>query len=1016
MSFLKSSFRKILSSVLLFFFIVSGIFLAFPAKKADAYGAVVLDPVNLVQNTLSAIADTSNILKEGFAGIGLDGLAWVLAKQALRGITADTVKWINSGFEGNPAYVTNPEQLFTNVADNTFISVLGNSGGLFNKICTPFRLQLRNALVANYLQQNLYGQCTISGAIRDYTAFTQDFSQGGWEGWFSMTQNMQNNPYGAYLASKNELDISIANNTNRYQKQLDYGRGILSFESCSNSPSNFIGPLQPGEAPPSLEKCTTVTPGSVIADQLGNALGEGVKSLEAADEINEIIGALLTQAIKAVTGGIAGGLRGLSGDTQPGQSGSITSLLQTSSQTSNAPLDPNQPPPEQPPDINQIKADVAAQTTTFQSQYPNPTPCTIPGSNIIGTIDANGNCTQSSNSGGTTGGGTGTGTGAGGGGVGSNCITNGLQGTLDAQGTCLARSVSGGGGSSGPLPTNQISLVPDSMSKTITLPIATIPPLNSTYFTFSLNCPAVASPDSVVTYSITSNTFPGGQPTVAYIYGSASSSLGGSIACTAGTGKYTTNELLIRLPLDPALLPPGSYTLTLNGTSSDGTPVGQLILTLVFAAPATSATLSASLSASPSSTNPLIYMLTANTSGSTATGNSTYYFWRDCANNSNSVSTVSSACGALPPTPTTLGNCSNNNANGVVCLANASSQTANLGLPYSSGGTYTGKVIVERGTVTPAEARTTINVPSGIGATLTIPTTLPATNVTSNSATLNGSVSGATNWLFQWSTDSAFNTPNSSSRTSGSGNVSYSLTNLLPGTTYYFRLGNCDNALICMPSYGAPLSFPTPTTNSSNAFTVGQRVQTTANPNLNIRSTPSSAGTLLGTQALGSLGTIISGPTVASGSNWWNVNFDSGVDGYAVENYLVAYTSSGTSNQATLTLALTTPATTYLSAQNAGYSSASVSYQLTATCTRATNIIISATANTFWTILGGGLGWQTNTGSTAALPCNPGTPASTGASFGHSGTHPTGTFPVQFSVTNADGSGLVSTSGTIIVQ
>ena len=51
-------------------------------------------------------------------------------------------------------------------------------------------------------------------------------------------------------------------------------------------------------------------------------------------------------------------------------------------------------------------------------------------------------------------------------------------------------------------------------------------------------------------------------------------------------------------------------------------------------------------------------------------------------------------------------------------------------------------------------------------------------------------------------------------------------------------------------------------------------------------------GTLLGTQSLGALGTIVSGGTSAGGYYWWNVNYDSGVDGYSVQNYLVANAST----------------------------------------------------------------------------------------------------------------------------
>jgi chitodextrinase len=75
----------------------------------------------------------------------------------------------------------------------------------------------------------------------------------------------------------------------------------------------------------------------------------------------------------------------------------------------------------------------------------------------------------------------------------------------------------------------------------------------------------------------------------------------------------------------------------------------------------------------------------------------------------------------------------------------------------------------------------------------------------------------------------------------------------------------------------------------STKFVIGDRVQTTSN--LNVRATPSTSGTLLGTQATGTLGVVIGGPTNANGYNWWNINYDTGADGWSIENYLVKSTA-----------------------------------------------------------------------------------------------------------------------------
>ena len=76
----------------------------------------------------------------------------------------------------------------------------------------------------------------------------------------------------------------------------------------------------------------------------------------------------------------------------------------------------------------------------------------------------------------------------------------------------------------------------------------------------------------------------------------------------------------------------------------------------------------------------------------------------------------------------------------------------------------------------------------------------------------------------------------------------------------------------------------------STTFSANDRVEVTSGP-LNIRSCPGTSCSTLGTQTTGALGTVTGGATYASGYYWWQINFDSGADGWAVENYLAKYTA-----------------------------------------------------------------------------------------------------------------------------
>ncbi|MBA3733110.1 hypothetical protein H0W91_01905 [Patescibacteria group bacterium] len=253
-------------------------------------------------------------------------IAKAVAQKMVEKLTAETVNWINSGFQGNPAYVTDPGQFFLDSADNIASHVL--SGTDLNKLCSPFKAQVRLALVKNYLSDNENYSCSLSTIKNNYDQFTRDFSAGGWQGWLEVTQNDQNNPYGSYLEAKQSLSIKIGTEQQNKQKQLEQGNGFLSFEKCSAAgvitqkdiddnerlieignlkrENNALAGKKAGDCVKGAK--TVETPGSVIAGQLDKALPAGLQGLVNAHEIQDLIGALIGQLMnKAI-----GGLRGLS--------------------------------------------------------------------------------------------------------------------------------------------------------------------------------------------------------------------------------------------------------------------------------------------------------------------------------------------------------------------------------------------------------------------------------------------------------------------------------------------------------------------------------------------------------------------------------------------------------------------------------------------------------------------------------------------------------------------------------
>lgn len=242
---------------------------------ATAFGSVV--------STEVPINDSQQRAKESgisIAGVPVlpswDQVGWCAVNSVIESIGAATVQWINTGFQGNPAFVQDPEQFFADVADiqaGIFLNQV--SSGL---LCTPIKNWVRISLATSYNSSINYApQCSftdISGNLEQFMS-GETFS---WTDWLSYTQNPYNNPYGATIYSQIEIDKRIANALGTQSTLLQWSGGFLSKKD------------------PETGKITS--PGSVIQEQLNQRLFSGQKRLEIADEFDEVVTALVNQLIK----------------------------------------------------------------------------------------------------------------------------------------------------------------------------------------------------------------------------------------------------------------------------------------------------------------------------------------------------------------------------------------------------------------------------------------------------------------------------------------------------------------------------------------------------------------------------------------------------------------------------------------------------------------------------------------------------------------------------------------------
>jgi hypothetical protein len=85
-----------------------------------------------------------------------------------------------------------------------------------------------------------------------------------------------------------------------------------------------------------------------------------------------------------------------------------------------------------------------------------------------------------------------------------------------------------------------------------------------------------------------------------------------------------------------------------------------------------------------------------------------------------------------------------------------------------------------------------------------------------------------------------------------------------------------ENGLVIVQSAQAPVS---------TKFSLNDRITVTDGPR-NVRTSGSMSATILGTQPVGALGTVIGGPVLADGYTWWNINYDNAPDGWSGDDGL----------------------------------------------------------------------------------------------------------------------------------
>ncbi|MEN9649168.1 MAG: hypothetical protein RL094_135 [Candidatus Parcubacteria bacterium] len=308
--------------------VVSSVTSLFTNKAADAVTSAVSSNVPVAEK--GRVLDNSNLATNAeqgsmaFGGIlsgsSWNAIAWCLINAVIEYIANATIAWANSGFNGNPSFVDNPEQFFTDLADQeaaSFIQgvVKGATSGAVD-VCSPFKVQIAINLSKSYGNQGKRNTCSIDKIVNNYDNFVNgNFSEGGWGGWLALTQNDSNNRYGSYIENNQLMYAKIAKQNNTATLELGWNKGFLSFQKCEDKADK--------------SSCKTTTPGTLIQSSLEKTLNIPKDRLVLAQKFDQVVTAIINNLIKVALNEVLSG-----GSGSSNQSGSDSSNRNDSNSTS----------------------------------------------------------------------------------------------------------------------------------------------------------------------------------------------------------------------------------------------------------------------------------------------------------------------------------------------------------------------------------------------------------------------------------------------------------------------------------------------------------------------------------------------------------------------------------------------------------------------------------------------------------------------------------------------------------
>ena len=306
MMFHLPRFRTLSLGLIIPLFVFGGV-IARPAPAHALFG--VGDAVVVVRDLTR---DVSILPKE----LGLDGIAWSVAKMLVGDIIGDLRSFINSGFFGDELLITNPDAFFAKLSRDVTTAFMSEVSSA--DIYGPIKTEILKLLSQSYTPYTERARSTIGDVLISPEAFDQDFAQGGWTGFLARLEP-QNNPFGQLYMAAEEHSRQVEGAVGHVKDELGQSGGLLSLPGkCLESvgfDKNLDGAINADDGCARWER---LTPGQFITSTLSDALGSPLESLENADEIEEFLAGMIQNLVMSL---LSDGISSLAGGGSSSGSG-----------------------------------------------------------------------------------------------------------------------------------------------------------------------------------------------------------------------------------------------------------------------------------------------------------------------------------------------------------------------------------------------------------------------------------------------------------------------------------------------------------------------------------------------------------------------------------------------------------------------------------------------------------------------------------------------------------------------